>query len=129
MHWNRVLGLSSLVVALAFASPASAARIQGVGSQLCSKFNENVRTMVVGPGDISWEQYAYAWAQGWLSRLNVDREATGRATVPDLSPDGFGPKEQMAFMRNYCASYPAQQYARGVDEIYGRLLRMYGLIS
>jgi hypothetical protein len=127
MKRSVLLTLATVVVSLGFSHPTSAAMIIGVGNQECAKFNEKVRNLVVAPNNLSWEEYSYAWAQGWLSRKNVEREARGVTPVPDLLPEGFGPKDQMAFMRAYCASNPQKDYVYGVEELFRKLLQMYSL--
>jgi hypothetical protein len=112
----------ALALCLEISGPASAARIQGVGNQSCAEFSESV-----GKFGREWELHSYAWAQGWLSRRNVDREARGLSPIPDLSPDGFGTDAQMAFMRTYCTANPGKDYVYGVDEIFRKLLQMYSL--
>ena len=109
--------------------PGVGCDVGGVGTKSCAKSTQNVRDLVIAPGNISWEDFAFAWALGWLSRKNVERETSGLAPMTDLTPESFGSKDQQAFMGSYCAANPQRNYVDGVDEIFQKLPRIYSLVS
>lgn len=122
----RTIALLAFILGVTSA-PALSAAISGIGAQPCSKFTSDI----AAPGEgVQVEARFYAWAQGWMSRLNVDREMTGASYIPSGQIKGPGldvGAEQKAFLRNYCASNPANLYAQGATALYVAIMNAIGV--
>lgn len=104
---------------------AHSAAISGIGSKYCSDF----LTDIGGAGGADTEGRYYAWAQGWMSRLNVDRQATGNSYVTNgrIESSSYPVGDsQKYYLRNFCASNRSSLYAEGATSLYLAIVRELG---
>jgi hypothetical protein len=91
----------------------------------------HAETVIAGAGALTCGQFAnhyaknpqvelsyFAWAQGFMSSMNVSRADSPSPAYRDLS----GPIEfQMSQIRIYCDDHPLAQYSDAVFDLFGSL--------
>lgn len=124
MRGCRYIGLCVAVVAAligsgALAQSAKPAGVVGIGVGTCGVFGKKY-----AKNPEFYEISYFAWAQGLMSGINAGFKA-GHMT--NLKPTDFPAKEQMAFIRQYCAENPLRSYYDAVFELYIYLREKQGL--
>ncbi|MER2269082.1 hypothetical protein [Methylobacterium oxalidis] len=93
---------------------AENAKIVGIGSSSCVRFNQEI---VERSGA---EQDYFAWAQGFMSGALI-RAPEGVDTGLDLAPPSMPLNVQADFLRAFCAKNNDQGYMDAVRALYHRL--------
>ncbi|HXI87755.1 MAG TPA: hypothetical protein VNH64_09870 [Parvularculaceae bacterium] len=115
----RKLSLALAALALASWGVAGAAAVKGYGAYPCSHFLSDLRRSS-DPDKV--ELNYFEWAEGYISRLNDEQEAAGRAPLPTLQPSGFGLDAQRAHIRDFCAANPSRLYAEAAISLWNELV-------
>ena len=96
------------VAALVMITSASAEMGEmGVGTSTCGEFAEHYRD-----SPSLWENVYFAWAQGFMTGMNLASAAFNDGANRDLSSIPLD--QQRRFLRNYCNDHPLAIYEQGV---------------
>jgi len=88
--------------------------LSGAGATSCAEFGEQYKR------DAAVEHYYFAWAQGFMSGINLGVEgATHTNRVHDLS--AVSATEQELRIRQYCIQRPLSSYVEAVTNLFGTL--------
>jgi len=100
------------------ATAAEPAVFVGAGTQSCAVFGQTYqRNPQVA------EQVFFSWAQGFMSATNYSLSAANRQQIA-LNPDGASIDIQEAFIRDYCAGHPLDDYTMAVLKLMEQLHAM-----
>ena len=108
---NKVL-LAASVLCIGTVAHAEPSFYMGPGLLPCARFNEQLNATKVKVR--ATENYFFAWAQGYMSSLNENLEATiGRyRDLNSISTD-----HQKQSLRTFCAKNPASMYREGIGAL------------
>ena len=120
---KRIAGVAVLAATLGSAHAAAQFddySIMGNGAISCSEFARYYRTDAA-----TTEHIFFAWAQGFMSGYNFGSKAADikRST---LNLKIMDTKEQQAFLRRYCDSYPLGEYMDAHGGAYPNVARRRG---
>ena len=113
-----VLGIAMGALAL---GAAIAAGIQGAGASTCKQFFLDLKS----PNLANGEHIYGNWALGYISRKNMEREASGLKPI-DLTPGSIDYPAQLAFLRNWCEGHPNSLYQEAAHALWLRLVELNG---
>jgi len=82
----------------------------GAGTQTCAEFADFSKS-----DPALAERVFYAWAQGFLSGLNLGNQNSGHARRDLAASDT---DSQKLFLRQYCADNPLKTYTQGILALY-----------
>ena len=120
---KKILVSLCIYIAGAVSLSANAAVVQGIGATTCSEFLASVRS-----GNLTQSDY-FAWAQGYLSRLNSEQETYGRIPLNSLNPASFDIGAQKGYIWNYCNNNPRSSYENAVIGVWNVLVSRSSAIS
>jgi hypothetical protein len=96
---------------MSFAPNARAVSEEGAGVRLCSYFADNYKD-----DPALTENLYFAWAQGYMSGLNIARRDDEPGVFKSMSM-----KEQKAYIRAFCDANPTKKYLYAVLDLYRTL--------
>ncbi len=109
----------AFTLVLLHAMPARAATdypLMGIGLGSCSVFASQYRQW-----GVTIETSYFAWAQGFMSGLNLAAPHAGREA---RNLKAITTEEQEARLRSYCDQHPGADYIDAVIDLYGSLPRI-----
>jgi hypothetical protein len=110
MHW--ILLLASLFLILVVPAESAEFVLMGRGAQTCGDFGSEYR---IPPADT--ETDFFAWAQGYMSGMNIGHSVHGGITKNLSMPL----EQEKSFLRTYCNEHPLADYENAVSTLYFRL--------
>lgn len=114
----RLALLAAVLGPLALAPHANAqAQIafMGAGTQSCAVFGQQYQK-----NPQLAEAVYFSWAQGYMSAVNYFAGSAQKFPL-NLAPVGWPVPNQEAFIRDYCAGHPLDDYTMAVLKLMGRL--------
>ena len=120
MMIGRAVTIGVVIGALALGT-AIAANIQGAGASTCTEFFKDI----ADPNFKSGEAFYASWALGYVSRKNMEREASGRTPIK-LMVGSVDYPAQLAFLRNWCSAHPNSLYQEAAQALWEYLVQMNG---
>jgi len=120
MMIGRAVAIGVVIGALALGT-AIAANIQGAGASTCQEFFKDIQDPNFKNGEASYA----SWALGYISRKNMEREASGRTPIK-LMVGSVDYPAQLAFLRNWCQAHPNSLYQEAAQALWEYLVQMNG---